>query len=127
MRRFALALDVFRELDHDMARQLGRKPGVNPVFMPFQHVCIFVYVALHPDCTTDDIMRANNYTQMSTSRGLKALGDQSWIKSKDDGKPRKGYGLVDYRADPANPKRYLWFLTPRGRQVADKIIDIVTM
>jgi len=79
-----------------------------------QLIQAFVAVAMNEGKTTTEISHILGTNLSTASRQLLDLGDRNR-------KMEPGYGLVDRRTDPMNLRSNNYFLTPRGKLVAEQI------
>ena len=96
-------IELMREVDNEM---------------PMQMAHCFLCVAIRPGLTMQNLAEMTALSQSSTSRNVQTLG--KWHRI---GKP--GYDLVEAVEDPNDTRRKIMYLTPKGRQLASKIIGEV--
>jgi DNA-binding MarR family transcriptional regulator len=94
------ALDVFAVLD--------------PTHLPSHFIQIFLIVAQDGPCTFSHIEDRLSLSNSAVSRTIQALGSVSR-------RGTQGFGLVTIERDPAEGRRYLALLTPRGRALYRQI------
>lgn len=83
--------------------------------IPIQMAHTFLCVALRPGISMQDLCRDTGLSQSSASRNVQTLG--KWHRI---GKP--GYDVVEAVDDPADTRRKIMFLTPKGRSVIGKVL-----
>ena len=88
---------------------------------PMQLASCFFYVAAHDGCEQSDLIDAVNISHSSVSRNV------SWLGGKHRLDNRKGLELVRRERNPKNYKSWLLFLTPKGRQWATQIENLLTV
>ncbi len=86
--------------------------------MPIQQAAAFLYIVLHEGCTMKGVAGGLGMTQGSSSRNVAALSE--WHRLK-----RPGAGLVEANADPYEMRRKVITLLPKGKRVAESIINIM--
>ena len=96
---------------HKLHRAVDEFRKLDPQF-PVQGMTTFLYIAMHPGCTLDEIMKGCGITQASVSRNVAMLG--KWHRT---GRP--GHDLVIPSLDLRPRARgHIVNLTPKGRLVA---------
>lgn len=78
--------------------------------MPVHTVAVFVHIAQHPGCTTAHICEAVGIAQSTCNRNTLALG-------KINRHRQPGYDLITGVDDPADWRRKIYHLTPKGESV----------
>lgn len=86
--------------------------------LPTQHAAAFITVAFQPGITMKEMADRLGISQSSSSRIVAALG--KWHRL---GKP--GYDLVEASEDPAERRRKIMHLTPKGRRIAVALSNIM--
>jgi DNA-binding MarR family transcriptional regulator len=100
--KVAAALEEFRKLDAQM---------------PPQMMQTFLWVCVHDGITMKDLADRVGISQSSMSRNVAALSKQHRL-----GKP--GYDLIAATEDPAERRRKIVTLTPKGKRVAASLSAI---
>ncbi len=95
---------VFRDIDEQM---------------PLQMAQVFLAVALQPGITSAQLADTVGISQSSVSRNTAALGE--WHRLD-----KPGFDLIEAVDDPRERRRRIHFLTPKGRQVAVKLLEALT-
>jgi DNA-binding MarR family transcriptional regulator len=88
--------------------------------LPLQIAISFLMVAQNEGCSLTDIWKQTGWAQSTVSRHLLDLGEYNRHKEK-------GHGLVKSERDPMELRRNIYTLTPKGKVLAAKIIDIMKM
>jgi DNA-binding MarR family transcriptional regulator len=88
---------------------------IHPRIEPHQ-VQILLEIAQKPLSTMRELADASDVALSSISRNLDVLGDRHWR-----GGP--GLGLVAKDWDPREPRRMVAWLTPRGKEVVNRLLD----
>jgi DNA-binding MarR family transcriptional regulator len=104
--------------------ELQRCMGLFGVFdpqMPLHFMQIFLHVAQGPPegLLYRQLEEAMNLTNSSVSRTLDALGDEHR-------RGYRGYGLIERKPDPQDPRRLRVFLSARGKALANQITNRTT-
>lgn len=86
--------------------------------MPTQTAHSFLCVALQPGLTMQELADRTGLSQSSASRNVQALGEWHWNR-------KPGYRLVEAVPDPNDTRRKIMYLTPRGRDIAAKVVGAV--
>lgn len=94
LRQLERALDAFRVLD--------------PTHFPVHFVQVFLVIAQRQPCTLSEIEQALNLSNSAVSRTVHALG-------QEHRKGRPGFDLVTLEKDPAEGRRFIALLTPKGK------------
>tara|TARA_X000000368_G_scaffold313179_1_gene250820 strand:+ start:143 stop:490 length:348 start_codon:yes stop_codon:yes gene_type:complete len=81
---------------------------------PAQLASTFFYIAANDGCRQEDLVTATEMSSSSVSRNVSWLGPKHRL-GKD------GLKLVKREKDPKDPKRYLLFLTPKGKNMKNLI------
>lgn len=84
--------------------------------MPMQKAAVFLLVALHEGCTMRQLSNWLGVSLSTCSRNLAALGDVH-----RNGDP--GLRVITLTNDPADPRRKLAFLTPKGQQIIASLTE----
>jgi DNA-binding MarR family transcriptional regulator len=96
------AVEEFRKLDQEL---------------PTQTANTFLYITLHEGCTLKDIAEALGVAQSTMSRNVSALSKMHRLR-------KPGLDLVKATEDPYERRRKIVTLTPRGRQLKDRLLAI---
>ncbi|OUE44484.1 hypothetical protein BZY95_06355 [Billgrantia desiderata SP1] len=83
-----------------------------------QSIHLLLEVAIQPDITMGELIRKTHLSQASCSRNVSLLSDM-------DRHDRPGLGLVEAREDPAERRRKIVRLTPKGRELIAQLADII--
>lgn len=83
--------------------------------LPLSRLHVFLLIARKGDATVRDLVQATGMTQPAISRIVGLLGDNPQRGKKE------GLGWVSVVPDPADPRRALLNVTPKGRQVIAEI------
>lgn len=86
--------------------------------MPLQTLAVFVAVAQHEPISISALGEMVGLAQSSASRNVAALSERHWLK-------RPGANLVMFESDPADIRRKLVQLSPKGRRVIDQLVNII--
>jgi DNA-binding MarR family transcriptional regulator len=86
--------------------------------IPLQLCITFLMVAMHEGCSLTDIWKHTGWVQSTVSRHLLDLGDYNRHKGP-------GHGLVRSERDPMELRKNVYTLTPRGKILAAKVLDIM--
>lgn len=84
--------------------------------LPMQQAAALLYIAANEGCMVLDMANATGMTQSAASRNIAALG--KWARY---GKP--GLELIRTEEDPMERRRKLLYLTPKGRNAVQAIIE----
>lgn len=95
----ALLLKELRKLDDDM---------------PIQQAAVFIRVAMMPGITMKQLAEMEGISQSSCSRNVAALS--KWHRLN-----REGLDLVRAMEDPAERRRKIVKLTPKGQRVVETV------
>ena len=98
------AVEEFRRLDPDL---------------PSQTVNTFLYIATHDDPTMKQIADALGVAQSTMSRNVSALSKIHRLR-------KPGLDLVKATEDPYERRRKIVTLTPRGRQLRDRLLAVLS-
>lgn len=98
------AMEEFRKLDAEM---------------PMQQAVVFLHVVLLPGITMKALGEATGLSQSSCSRNVAALSQ--WHRLGE-----AGHDLVVATEDPAERRRKVVHLTPKGKRVAASINEIMS-
>lgn len=88
--------------------------------IPAQAVTTFLYVASHNPCHKQAIEEDQELTPASCSRMLSFL-----TNSGRPGVNPSGLPLVEKYTDPNNQRRFMVKLTPRGKAMANAILEVL--
>jgi len=88
--------------------------------MALPQLAILLQVHMEEGITMVTLAKRLNMPQGSVSRNLKALGQ--WM---EHGRDLKGYNLIDLKPDLYDRKRLACFLSPHGKEVCAKLIEIM--
>lgn len=97
---FLSVLETIRTIDPDM---------------PIQQCATLFYVAGNESCIMQDMASALGFSQSSASRNVAALSKMHRL-----GKP--GLDLIVAEEDPAERRRKLLSLTPKGKRVVEMVL-----
>lgn len=86
--------------------------------MPMQQAALLVELATHPVCTMSELTRRLEISQSSVSRNVAAL-------SKVDRHQKPGLDLVESVEDPAERRRKIVSLTPKGHELMSAVLASV--
>ena len=86
---------------NEMFRLLDRE-------VPCTAVTVFLYIAAHDNCHKQALEEDLDMSTASASRTIDMLCDKNRLS-------KPGYGLVEKRPDPANGRRLIVSLTPKGK------------
>jgi DNA-binding MarR family transcriptional regulator len=100
--RMFKAIEEFRKLDQEL---------------PSQTVNTFLYIVVHEGCTMKDIADALGVAQSTMSRNVSALSKIHRLR-------KPGLDLVKATEDPYERRRKIVTLTPRGKQLKDRLMAI---
>jgi DNA-binding MarR family transcriptional regulator len=103
MQALAAVCDEFQRLDPGMV--LGKLEA-------------FVLVVLHEGKSLKDLCQISGQAQSTLSRHLLDLGEHN--RSREP-----GLGLVEWRIDPYELRRKQYLLTPKGRELAGRLLKIL--
>jgi DNA-binding MarR family transcriptional regulator len=84
--------------------------------MPAQQFLCFLAIARHPGITAEQLGREVGINQSSVSRNTMALSE--WHRV---GKPGAGY--IERVEDPVERRRFIFFLTSKGKAVMKKALE----
>jgi DNA-binding MarR family transcriptional regulator len=87
--------------------------------MPAQQLLCLLAIARHPGITAEQLGREVGVNQSSVSRNTMALSE--WHRV---GKPGAGY--IERVEDPVERRRFIFFLTPKGKSVIKKALEAVS-
>jgi DNA-binding MarR family transcriptional regulator len=102
---FSMLLEEFRKLDPEM---------------PIHFVRGFIEIARRPGLTMRDLGTSLGISQSSTSRMVQALS--KWHRLN-----KPGHALVEAHEDPAERRRKIITLTPKGERFANAVINQLTV
>ena len=88
--------------------------------IPLQLCITFLMVAMHEGCSLTDIWKQTGWAQSTVSRHLLDLGEFNRHK-------QPGHNLVKSDRDPMELRKNIYTLTPKGKVIATKILDIMKM
>jgi len=86
--------------------------------VPAQVIATFFYIASHEGCNKQAIEEALNFSSASGSRNT------DWL-TKRHRLGKSGLGLIIKEADPANGRRLVLRLTPKGEAFIEKLKTIL--
>jgi DNA-binding MarR family transcriptional regulator len=95
--RLLAVIEEFRKLDAEM---------------PAQTIGTLLCVAVEPGISVSELAKRLNLKRSAASRNVAALSAQ---RSKSSAS-RKGYGLIAYKDDPDDSRRWTLHLTEKGEQ-----------
>jgi DNA-binding MarR family transcriptional regulator len=102
-------------------RQLDRALGLFAVLEPthfYAHFAqVFIVIAEHEPCTLKFVEDKLNLSPSAVSRTVHALGDQHR-------KGRPGFDLVTTEKDPEEGRRFIAFLTPKGKALKRQLLEL---
>jgi DNA-binding MarR family transcriptional regulator len=116
--------DRFASPDDDGARRLSRLFAVLQVLrevsptLPASYAQALLAVAMKPGHGSGTYAKDLGVIQPVASRTLLEIG-----KKTRGGGP--GLGLVDSQQDPVDLRQQRYFLTPKGRKLIDKVLQII--
>ena len=87
--------------------------------LPMQTAHVLFIIANEPGITTRTLMKRSKLSQASCSRNVTRL-------SHTDRHGRPGFGLVEARPDPKDPRRHLMYLTAKGQEFVAVAADILS-
>ena len=93
---------------HQLARALSPFAVFSPTHFPLHFAQVFLCVAKHGQCTFQTVMNELDLTNSAVSRTIMALGE-----TNRKGQP--GFDLLCVVKDPAEGRRFLIMLTPKGK------------
>lgn len=79
---------------------------------------IFIVVCMNPGITMKDLGQQLGVSQATMSRNIAALGKVHRLN-------RPGYDLVEAQEDPAERRRKIVHLTPKGKRVQESLQEIM--
>ncbi len=85
--------------------------------MTLSRALFYLTIAKNDGCAVRDIVNRTGFDQSTVSRQLALLGDKPSRGAKE------GLGWVIQRQDPTDARRVLCYLTPKGKQVLETLID----
>ena len=85
--------------------------------MPLQYVMSFLLVALDEGQSVNEYARRAGVGTTVMSRHLLDIG----VRNRH---MEPGFGLVDYRPNPMELRKHEYFLTPKGRALAHRILSM---
>jgi DNA-binding MarR family transcriptional regulator len=88
--------------------------------MPIQIAITFLEVAVHEGCSLTDIWKKTGWSQSTLSRHLLDLGQRDRHK-------QQGLQLVESQRDPAELRKNIYTLSPKGRKLSQKLISLLRM
>lgn len=88
--------------------------------MPIQLAITFLEVAIHEGCSLTDIWKKTGWSQSTLSRHLLDLGERDRHKNP-------GLQLIESRRDPAELRKNIYTLTPKGRKLAQRLLSLLRM
>ena len=91
-----------------LEKALGAFAVLSPTHMPLHFCQIFLVVARRGQCTFQELMEELNLTNSAISRSVMAMGE---VHRK--GTP--GFGLLETRKDHREGRRFLVYLSPKGK------------
>jgi DNA-binding MarR family transcriptional regulator len=97
-----------------LALALGIFAAQDPTHFPLHHARLFLEVALHEPVTFEHLEKALNLTNGSVSRSVSALSDRN---RRGD----RGYRLLTVERDPAENRRFVVRLSPKGRLLLQQL------
>lgn len=86
--------------------------------LPLQTAHVLLVIAAQPGITTKELMRRVKISQSSCSRNIARL-------SHTDRHGEQGLGLVRAQNDPADSRRHVMYLTPKGEEFIAVLADIL--
>jgi DNA-binding MarR family transcriptional regulator len=105
-------------MDHDqLARALAPFSVLSPTHFPLHFAQVFLVVARKGPCTFQTVMEELDLTNSAVSRTVMALG-----QTNRKGQP--GFDLLTVFRDPAEGRRFLITLTPKGKALARQLQGI---
>jgi DNA-binding MarR family transcriptional regulator len=105
-------------MDHDqLARALAPFAVLSPTHFPLHFAQVFLVVARKGPCTFQTVMEELDLTNSAVSRTVMALG-----QTNRKGQP--GFDLLAVFRDPAEGRRFLITLTPKGKALARQLQGI---
>ena len=90
---------------------------LSPTHFPNHFAQVFLVVAQHQPITYAELEKAMGLSNSAISRTIAALG-------KEHRKGTPGYGLCDVIKDPAEGRRHLVMLTPKGEALKRQLLSI---
>jgi len=78
---------------------------------------ILIHVASRPGCTMKDISDRAGVSLSTVSRNLRTLG-------REGRNQKKGLNLIRTVPDPAEPRRLLVYLTPKGAAFVNHVLGL---
>jgi DNA-binding MarR family transcriptional regulator len=92
---------------------------VNPE-MPIQQIRLLFFLSVEQECDSKTINESLHMSSASISRSIRALS--IWMERDSQGVAvQKGLDLVITRQDPFERRQLLYSLTPKGKDLMDKI------
>ena len=88
--------------------------------IPLQLCITFLIVGLNDGCSLTDVWKQTGWAQSTVSRHMLDLGPYNRHK-------QPGFGLVQSERDPMELRKNIYSLTPKGKVLMNKIIDIMRM
>lgn len=88
--------------------------------IPLQLCITFIIVALNDGCSLTDVWKQTGWAQSTVSRHMLDLGPYNRHK-------QPGFGLVQSERDPMELRKNIYSLTPKGKVLAAKILDIMRL
>jgi len=86
--------------------------------LPTQQLHALLVIGLDEGLSVQDVQKRTGMTNSSGSRNVRALMEYA-------GEGRKGLHWVDWKPNPQNLREKLLFLSPKGREVMDKMMKVM--
>jgi DNA-binding MarR family transcriptional regulator len=86
--------------------------------MPLGRLEAFILVVLHEGKSLKDLCQISGQPQSTLSRHLLDLGEHTRRRER-------GLGLVEWRIDPYELRRKQYLLTPKGRELLGRLLEIL--
>ena len=100
-----------------LARAMAPFAVLSPTHFPLHFAQVFLVVAQNGQCTFQKVMDELDLTNSAVSRTVMALG-----QTNRKGQP--GYDLLCVVRDPAEGRRFLIMLTPKGKALSRQLQGI---
>jgi DNA-binding MarR family transcriptional regulator len=97
-----------------LTRALGLFAAQDPIRFPLHHARLFLEVATSEPCSFEHLEERLSLTNSSISRSVSALSDRN--RHGD-----RGYRLLTVERDPAEGRRFLVRLSPKGRLLLQQL------
>ncbi len=110
--------------EQEFAKQMKIIDALREIYpkMNLEMAGVFLSICYHERVPLTDLSKRLNLPQVTTHRHVSALSQHYYKGDRFD----QGFELVDTEEDPENRVRKIAFLTPKGKEVKEKLLALLS-